>query len=168
MLLLSHWRTEWAQCKDCVLLFHTHSESGTTLHFRGTGVCVPPPIECLFNCYIQLLAWSKAAFMPLSTWPTVSLILLYIFRSIIAISHFISFTILRLSVSLYWFTACDFPPFIYALKYSMAFYFKGFAKHSKESARNLELLSRRLTPVSHTGQHSLPKNEQTSLTLEAV
>lgn len=63
--------------------------------------------------------------MPLSTWPTVFLILLHIFNSIIAISHFISLTILTLSVHSWWFTACDFLPFIYALKYSTAFYFKG-------------------------------------------
>lgn len=63
--------------------------------------------------------------MLLSTWPTVFLILLHIFNSIIAISHFISLTILTLSVHSWWFTACDFLPFIYALKYSTAFYFKG-------------------------------------------
>lgn len=59
------------RCKDCALLFHPRSKSGTALNFRGASVCVPPAIKCLFNCYIELLEWSKAAFRLLSTWPAV-------------------------------------------------------------------------------------------------
>lgn len=119
-----HWRTEWAQCKDCVWLFHTHSESGTALRFRGTAVCVPPPIECLFNRYIQLLAWSKAAFAPLSTWPTVFLILWCIFYSIIAISHFHSRFLGCLWARIDLLHVISRQLFMHS-KNSIAFYFKG-------------------------------------------
>lgn len=97
ILLLSqpHTLTHWISPTDYVLLFHFHSESSTALSFRGTKICVPPAIKCLFNCYTELLEWSKAAFRLHSTWPPVFSDFII---SLLQYHHYftLSFTILRL------------------------------------------------------------------------
>lgn len=85
---LTHWMSPAdCRCKDCVLLFHPHGESGTALSLRRTRVCVPPAIKCLFNCYIVLLEWSKAVFRLLSTWPTVFFSFYYISFTVSLLFH---------------------------------------------------------------------------------
>lgn len=139
---LTHWMSPAdCRCKDCVLLFQPHSKSGTALGFRGTRVCVPPAIKCLFNCYIELLEQSKAAFRLLSTWPTVfsdfiiSLLqyhcyfTLYFFHNPWTVYAF-------LVIYCMWF-----PPIYLCTQILHSFLFQRFAKHSKESARNIQVLS---------------------------
>lgn len=73
----THCPTERAlpdcQGKGCVLLLHPHSKRGGKwlLSVRWTRPCVPLAVKCLFNCYTELLEWSKATLRLLSTWPTV-------------------------------------------------------------------------------------------------
>ena len=140
------------QCKDCVCSF-TLRVRGAQHPAWGSGVCVLPAIKSLLNCYTELLEQSKAAFMLLSTWPAIFFPWFYcIFYSIIAISHFISFTILRQSMHSWWFTTCDFLPFIY----SSAFYFKSLKSTQKNLPEMYNFWVKSVLQsiqIIHTGQY---------------
>lgn len=119
---------------------------GTAPSFTGTRVCVLPAIKYLLNCYTELLEWSKAAFMLLTTWPTV-------FSGFI-----ISLLQYHCYFTLYFFHNPETVYVIYCMWFPpicllFSFLFQRSEKHSKESARNVQLLSKKCITVHRNHSH---------------